>query len=125
MTWEEGRELFQKHIADIMVQEIYKDWRLIDEKDLTKGIYLTTTWRDGKTRITEITYNSGYPELPPIIRVIPKPNNPCFDNEGYLHFAEFKFRLVWNRYKDHLNPLIYLIDELYTKYGLDVFFDLD
>jgi ubiquitin-protein ligase len=125
MRVEDNLELFKKHIADIVVQEQYKDWKLIDENDLSKGIYSTTTWRDGKTRVTEITFNIGYPEFPPTIKVIPKPNNPCFDNEGYLHFAEFKSRLVWNRYKDHVNPMVYLIDELYSKYGLDMFFDLD
>ncbi len=125
MGWEEGKELFKKHIADIIVRQSYKEWKLLNENDLTKGLYSTTTWRDGKTRVTELTYNAGYPETPPIIKVIPKPNNPCFDSEGYLHFAELRTKLVWNRYKDHLNPLIYLIDELYSKYGLDLFFDLD
>ncbi len=125
MSLEENKELFRKHVADVIVRESYKEWKPINEDDLSKGMYSTTTWRDGKTRVTEITYNAGYPELPPIIKVIPKPNNPCFDNEGFLHFAESKSRLVWHRYKDHLNPLIYLIDELYSKYGLDLFFDLD
>ena len=125
MSLEENKELFTKHVADVIVRESYKEWKPISEDDLSKGMYSTTTWRDGKTRVTQITYNTGYPELPPIIKVIPKPNNPCFDNEGFLHFAESKSRLVWHRYKDHLNPLIYLIDELYSKYGLDLFFDLD
>ena len=125
MSTEEGRELFKNHIANVLVRESYNDWNPIDKNDLTKGIYSTTTWRDGKTRVTEITFNSGYPQFPPMIKVIPKPNNPCFDKEGYLHFAEFKSKLVWNRYRDHLNPLIYLIDELCGKYGLDMFFDLD
>ncbi|MHA1131731.1 MAG: hypothetical protein ACTSQI_05270 [Candidatus Helarchaeota archaeon] len=125
MSLEAKKELFKKHVADVIVRESYKEWTPINETDLTKGMYSTTTWRDGKIRVTEITFNAGYPEVPPIIKVIPKPNNPCFDNEGYLHYAESKSRLVWYRYKDHLNPLIYLIDELYNKYGLDLFFDLD
>ncbi|MFX1295610.1 MAG: hypothetical protein ACFFD2_12265 [Promethearchaeota archaeon] len=125
MSFEKERELFKSHVADVIDRESYKEWKLIDKNDMAKGIYSTTTWRDGKTRVTEITYNTGYPLIPPIIKVIPKPNNPCFDSEGFLHFAELKSKLVWNRYKDHFNPLIYLIDELYSKYGLDLFFDLD
>ena len=39
MSLEEGRELFKKHIADIIIRQSYKEWKLIDENDLSRGIY--------------------------------------------------------------------------------------
>ncbi|MHA1309638.1 MAG: hypothetical protein ACTSWR_05540 [Candidatus Helarchaeota archaeon] len=117
-------EVFTQHINELINMNQHKEWKLIDENNLSKGIYSTSKWRDGINRVTQILYAFGYPENPPTIKVSPPPKDPCFDNEGILHFALFGNKLVWKKYHSHQNPLVYLIDELYDKYGLDLFFDL-
>ncbi|MHA1271015.1 MAG: hypothetical protein ACTSPY_14575 [Candidatus Helarchaeota archaeon] len=118
-------ELFTKHINDLVKSNNNNEWKLIDGNNSSKGIYSSSKWRDGINRITQILYSFGYPTNPPTIKVSPPPKDPCFDSEGVLHFALFGNNLVWKKYHSHQNPLIYLIDELYDKYGLDLFFDLE
>ena len=117
--------IFSEHINDLLELDNQKEWELIDENNPNKGIFSVSKWRDGVKRVTQILYSLGYPKNPPTIRVNPPPKDPCFDNEGILHFALLGSNLVWKKYFSHQNPLIYLIDELYDKYGLDLFFDLD
>jgi hypothetical protein len=119
-------ELFKKHLSGI-VNLNGSEWKYLDEKKPEKGIYINSKWRDGVTRVSKILYNAEYPKVPPTIQVTPRPKDPCFDNSGFLHFAQKREKtthLVWDRYRNHLNPLIYLIDELYDKYGIDLYFDL-
>ncbi|MHA1377080.1 MAG: hypothetical protein ACTSRG_01745 [Candidatus Helarchaeota archaeon] len=119
-------EMFKKHLAEI-INWNSSEWKYLDKKKPEKGIYINSKWRDGVTRVTKILFNADYPDLPPTIQVTPRPKDPCFDSEGFLHFAqkrEKRTRLVWDRYKNHLNPLVYLMDELYDKYGIDLYFDL-
>lgn len=116
-------DLFTEHVKDI-VQRHSKEWKLIDESLPQKGMYMQSKWRDGVFRTTRVLLNAEYPEKPPIVKATPRPKDPCFDSKGFLHWAEHSRKLVWNRYKHHLNPLIYLIDELFDKYGADLFFDL-
>ncbi|MHA1230974.1 MAG: hypothetical protein ACTSRP_21980 [Candidatus Helarchaeota archaeon] len=118
-------DLFTEHINELIKLKQYSEWKLINESDSSKGIYSTSKWRDGVKRVTQILYSFGYPKTPPTIKVNPPPKDPCFDNEGILHFALLGKNLVWKKYHSHQNPLIYLIDELYDKYGLDLFFDLE
>ena len=121
-----GVELFRNHLEYIVGLNA-SDWKYIDEKNPGKGIYVNSKWRDGVNRVTKILFNAEYPDVPPTIQVTPRPKDPCFDSSGFLHFAQKRARttkLVWDRYKHHLNPLIYLIDELYDKYGIDLYFDL-
>jgi hypothetical protein len=118
-------DLFEEHIKDLLNMNHNNEWKLLDEKDESQGIYSKSKWRDGVDRVTQILYAFGYPKNPPTIRVIPPPKDPCFDNEGILHFALLGNNLVWKKYHSHQNPLVYLIDELYDKYGLDLFFDLE
>lgn len=119
----EGKNLFLEHLEEIISKQL--EWKFINEKDKYKGIYISTKWRDGIQRVTRIIFNGNYPESPPILKVTPRPKDKCFDSEGFLHWAENRQKRVWDRYKHHLNPLIYLIDELYDKYGLDILFDLN
>ncbi len=119
-------ELFKKHLSGI-VNLNGSEWKYLDEKKPEKGIYTNSKWRDGVTRVSKILFNAEYPNVPPTIQVTPRPKDLCFDNSGFLHFAQKRektTRLVWDKYKNHLNPLIYLIDELYDKYGIDLYFDL-
>ena len=116
-------ELFTDHLKEI-IKRHPEVWKFLDEESPHKGIYMSSKWRDGVLRTTIILYNSEYPERPPIVKATPRPKDVCFDSEGFLHWAEKSRTLVWNRYKNHLNPLIYLVDELYDKYGADLLFDL-
>ncbi|MHA1301888.1 MAG: hypothetical protein ACTSO9_20925 [Candidatus Helarchaeota archaeon] len=119
-------EMFKQHLKDIINMNA-SEWKYLDKKKPEKGIYINSKWRDGITRVTKILFNADYPDLPPTIQVTPRPKDPCFDSEGFLHFAQKREKtthLVWDRYKNHLNPLIYLMDELYDKYGIDLYFDL-
>lgn len=119
-------KVFKEHINEIVNLD-HSEWKFIDESMPEKGIYATSKWRDGVVRVSKILFNADYPDLPPTVQVTPRPKNACFDSEGYLHFAQKTGKtthLVWDHYRSHLNPLIYLIDELYDKYGLDLFFDL-
>ncbi|MFX1452818.1 MAG: hypothetical protein ACFFCM_18420, partial [Promethearchaeota archaeon] len=121
-----GTELFKTHLKEIVGMN-GSEWKYIDNKRPEKGIYVSSKWRDGVVRVSKILFNAEYPDMPPTIQVTPRPKDPCFDSEGFLHFAqrrEKRTHLVWDRYKSHVNPLIYLIDELYDKYGIDLFFDL-
>ncbi|MHA1146079.1 MAG: hypothetical protein ACTSRW_15180 [Candidatus Helarchaeota archaeon] len=119
----ENFALFAEHVNEI-VEKHPNEWKFIDEKIKHKGIFMVSKWRDAIVRTTRVLFNADYPEKPPIVKVTPRPKDPCFDSEGFLHWAEHSRNLVWSRYKHHLNPLIYLIDELYDKYGVDLFFDL-
>jgi len=119
----DSKEIFVEHLEDIVSKQ-NSDWKFIDEKEKYKGIYISTKWRDGIQRVTRLIYNGNYPESPPILKSTPRPKDKCFDSEGFLHWAERSQKRVWDRYKHHMNPLIYLIDELYDKYGLDILFDL-
>ena len=137
MSVDETEDQFTRHILEIIKKDA--KWMLIDKKNPSRGIYFNSTWRDGIQRLTQILPNAGYPLTPPIVRSIPRPKNPCFDNQGFLHWVyvpsekadkvkksrKDKDKPAWDRYKYHINPLIYLIDELYVKYGADVFYDLE
>ncbi|MBD3230022.1 MAG: hypothetical protein GF329_17700 [Candidatus Lokiarchaeota archaeon] len=118
-------ELFIEHVNDLLNFNHNNEWKLIDENDSSQGVFSSSKWRDGVKRVTQIKHSLGYPKNPPIIKVTPPPKDPCFDNEGFLHFALSGNIPVWKKYHSHKNPLIYLIDELYDKYGLDLFFDLE
>jgi len=118
----DSKELFTEHLEKFVFEE--SKWKYIDENEKSKGIYITTKWRDGIQRVTRIIFNGTYPDSPPILKVTPRPKDKCFDSEGFLHWAENRQKRVWDKYKNHMNPLIYLVDELYDKYGIDVYFDL-
>ncbi|MHA1785443.1 MAG: hypothetical protein ACTSVE_09600, partial [Candidatus Helarchaeota archaeon] len=63
-----------------------------------------------------ITYNKGYPNTPPKVNSSPPIRDVCWDSNGNLHFAMEASGLVWQKYQNYSNPLIYLIDEITEKY---------
>jgi hypothetical protein len=64
--------------------------------------------------------NTGYPKRPPRVVTIPKHRDPCFGRGGELDWTTVAStgRFTWELYMHHSNPLVYLLDELKTKYGL-------
>ena len=67
--------------------------------------------------VIKILFNEGYPEKPPIVMTTPSIRDVCFDNQGILQFASRKGLFVWKKYKHYSNPLVYLADELASKYN--------
>jgi len=72
--------------------------------------------RKGRILILKILYNEGYPEKPPLVTSSPPIRDVCFDNQGVLQFASRKGLFVWKKYKHYSNPIVYLADELASKY---------
>lgn len=64
--------------------------------------------------------NTGYPRRPPHVLTVPRHRDPCFSSNGELNWTVVKETntFTWELYLGHANPLIYLLDELKTKYGL-------
>ena len=83
---------------------------------------LVKTIRDRYRRVLTVVVqaNTGYPMRPPRVLTIPKHTDPCFSRRGELDWtiAKDSGRFTWELYVEHSNPLVYLMDELRTKYGL-------
>ena len=64
--------------------------------------------------------NVGYPNRPPRVLTVPQHRDPCFARGGELDWTVVASsgRFTWELYMNHANPLVYLLDELNTKYGL-------
>ncbi|MHA1265445.1 MAG: hypothetical protein ACTSRS_09445 [Candidatus Helarchaeota archaeon] len=73
--------------------------------------------RTGRVIVIKILFNEGYPENPPLVITTPPLRDVCFDNKGVLNFASRKGIFVWRKYIRYSNPLVYLADELASKYN--------
>lgn len=75
--------------------------------------------RDRNVMTVIMQPTTGYPRWPPRVVTIPTHPDPCF-RRGELDWAivDNGKQFVWELYTRHSNPLVYLIDELKTKYGL-------
>ena len=83
---------------------------------------LIKTVRDRYRRTITIVLqpNVGYPKRPPRVVTIPRHRDPCFQNGGELDWTIVKStgQFTWELYVNYTNPLVYLLDELRTKYRL-------
>jgi hypothetical protein len=83
---------------------------------------LIKTVRDRYRRLVTVVLqpNVGYPRRPPRVVTLPQHRDPCFARNGELDWTIVRSsgKFTWELYMKHSNPLIYLLDELKTKYGL-------
>jgi len=98
----------------------YGEWKL--REYAPNRFRLIKTIRDKYRRFVTVVLqaNTGYPRRPPRVVTIPQLRDPCFQNGGELNWTVVagENRFTWELYMKHENPLVYLLDELKTKYGL-------
>jgi hypothetical protein len=112
---------FLAHIKPLLADATrYGEWKL--REYAPNRFRLIKTVRDKYRRLITVVLqaNTGYPRRPPRVVTLPKLRDPCFQNGGELNWTVVagENRFTWELYMKHENPLIYLLDELKTKYGL-------
>ncbi|MHA1270165.1 MAG: hypothetical protein ACTSPY_10300 [Candidatus Helarchaeota archaeon] len=115
-----SRKIFAEHVYGLITHKGYysSTWKLIDKNNYSKGIYGKLIDKKNRIYIIKILYNNQYPIKPPIIHSTPPIRDLCWDSKGYLHFAIKKDIFSWDLFKNYSNPLIYIVDELVTKYKI-------
>lgn len=112
---------FLAHVRPLLADATkYGEWKL--REFAPNRFRLIKTVRDKYRRLVTIVLqaNTGYPRRPPRVVTIPQLRDPCFQNGGELNWTVVagENRFTWELYMNHENPLVYLLDELKTKYGL-------
>jgi hypothetical protein len=112
---------FLNHAQEVLENaDRHGTWELMEY--LPNQFRLVKTVRDKYRRLITLVLqpNVGYPRRPPRVITIPQHRDPCFARNGELDWTIIRGsgRFTWELYMRHSNPLIYLLDELNTKYGL-------
>ena len=81
-----------------------------------KGVYGHFMDVFGRIIVLKITYNKTYPNYPPQVISSPAIRDVCWNSRGELQFAYDENQVVWSKYKEYSNPLVYLVDEITEKY---------
>jgi hypothetical protein len=111
---------FLAHAQELLADpQKHGHWKL--EEYAPHRFRLIKTVRDRCRRVITILLepNAGYPRRPPRVATVPTHRDPCFSS-GELDWTVIKGSdtYTWELYMEHANPLVYLLDELKTKYGL-------
>lgn len=111
---------FLSHAREILSDpKLYGKWLLKEHGENRFRIMKTVMNHSRQTITIVIQPNTGYPKRPPRVVTIPRHPDPCFRQDGQLDWTIVRSddKFTWELYKDG-NPLVYLLDELKTKYGL-------